>query len=72
MISNNDPSLVVPVLMEKNKKYWEYERIFQWNTGIMDEDGDVCTQNQMHAKLGRFLYDYSATVRSNEFLGIPL
>ena len=68
----DDPSLAVPVLMEKNKKYWEYERVFQWNTGIMDEDGDVCPQRQMHAKLGRFLYDYSYMQRSNEFLGIPL
>ena len=45
---------------------------FQWNTGIMDEDGDVCHQRQMRAKLGRCLYDYSHMQRSNEFLGIPL
>ena len=32
----DDPNQVIPVLMEKNKKYWEYERIFQWNTGIME------------------------------------
>ena len=32
----DDPSQVVPVLMEMNKKYWEYEWIFQWNTGIME------------------------------------
>ena len=24
----DDPNQVVPVLMERNKKYWEYERIF--------------------------------------------
>ena len=24
----DDPNQVVPVLIERNKKYWEYERIF--------------------------------------------
>ena len=38
----DDLSQVVPVLMERNKKYWEYEWILQWNTGIMDEDGNLC------------------------------
>ena len=36
----DDPSKVVPVVVERNKKYWEYEWIFQWNTGIMDDDGN--------------------------------
>ena len=48
----DDPNQVVPVLMERNKKYWEYERIFQWNTGVMDDDGNVCQQKQLRAKLG--------------------
>ena len=48
----DDRNQVVPVLMERNKKYWEYERTFQWNTGIMDDDGHVCQQKQLQAKLG--------------------
>ena len=42
----DDPNQVVPVLMERNKKYLEYEQIFQWNTGVMDDDGNVCQQKQ--------------------------
>ena len=68
----DDPNQVVQVLTERNKKYWEYERIFQWNTGIMDDDGTVCQQKQLRAKLGRFVYDYSTIHRSNDFLGIPM
>ena len=68
----DDPNQVVPVLMERNKKHWEYERIFQWNTGIMDDDGNVCQQKLLWAKLGRFVYDYSTIHRSNDFLGIPI
>ena len=69
----DDPNQVVPVLMERNKKYWEYEQIFQWNnTGIMDDDGNVCQQKQLRAKLGHFMYDYSTIQRSNDFLGIPM
>ena len=68
----DDPNQVVPILMERNKKYWAYERIFQWNTGIMDDDGNVCHQKQLRAKLGRFVYDYSTIHRSNDFLGIPM
>ena len=67
----DDPNQVVPVLMERNKKYWEYERIFQWNTGIMDDDGNVCQQKQLQAKLGQFVYDYSTIHRSNDFLEFP-
>ena len=66
----DDPSQVVPVLMEKNKKYWEYKRIFLWNTGIMDSDGNICPQKQLRAKLGCFVYDYSSIQRSNDFWGI--
>ena len=68
----DDPSQVVPVLMERNKKYWEYERIFLWNTRIMDDDGNLCQQKQSQAKLGHFVYDYSTIQRSNDFLGIPM
>ena len=53
--------------MERNKKYWECERIFQWNTGIMDDDGNVSQQKQLRAKLGQFVYDYSTI-----HLGIPM
>ena len=67
----DDPNQVVPVL-EGNMKYWEYERIFQWNTGIMDDDGNVCQQKQLQAKLGRFVYDYSTIHRSDDFLRIPM
>ena len=68
----DDPNQVVPVLMERKKKSWEYGWIFQWNTGIMDDDGNVCQQQQLQAKLGRFVYDYSTIQRSNDFLGIPI
>ena len=68
----DDPNQVVQVLTERNKNYWEYERIFQWNTGIMDDDGNVCQQKQLQAKLGQFVYDYSTIHRSNDFLGIPM
>ena len=30
----DDPSQAVPVLMERNKKYWEYERIFSGILGL--------------------------------------
>ena len=46
----DDPNQVVPVLMERNKKYWEYEWIFQWNTGIMDDDGNVLLRFKGGAK----------------------
>ena len=46
--------------------------IFQWNTGIMDDDGNVCQQKRLRAKLGRFVYDYSTIHRSNDFLEIPM
>ena len=68
----DDPNQVVPVLMERNKTYSEYERIVQWNTGIMDDDGNVCQQKQLRAKLGWFVHDYSTIHRSNDFLGIPM
>ena len=68
----NDPNQVVPVLMERNKKYWKYEWIFQWNTEIMDDDGNVCQQKQLQAKLGWFMYDNSTIQRSHDFLGIPM
>ena len=48
----DDPNQVVPVVMERNKKYWEYEWIFQWNTGIMDDDGNVCQRKQLWATFG--------------------
>ena len=54
--------------MERNKKYWEYERIFQWNTGIMEEDGNVCPQKQLRSN---FVYDYSTLQGCNDFLRIP-
>ena len=38
----------------------------------MDDDGNVCQQKQLQAKLGCFVYDYSTIHRSNDFLGIPM
>ena len=38
----------------------------------MDDDGNVCPQKHLWAKLGRFVYDYFIIQRSNNFLGIPM
>ena len=68
----DDPSQIMPVLMGENKKYWEHERVFQWNTGIMDDDGNVCSQKQLRAKLGHFTYDYTSVHKRADFLGVPM
>ena len=70
----DNPSQGLASLIEKIKKHWEYARIFQcqWNTRIMDDDGNLCPQKQLRAKLGPIMYDYSNIYKSITFLGIPM
>ena len=68
----DDTNESVPVLMEKNKKYWEYERVFHWNTGMMYDDGNLFSQKQLRAKLGCFNYDYTRVCKHADILGVPM